>query len=206
MLAAELFHENQGIAEACLSSAFVTGLGDGTLDPERFRAYVAQDAFFLRAFARAWAVSAARAPDMEAFSAFLDLMKGALGELTLHARYSESLEIDLDAVEPLPETLAYTEFLLRAAWSEGLACALAAMAPCMRLYAWLGTELAKDGVPDHAFADWIRTYSSEDFGELADLVDDLLDAHAEDTETVRSAFAKAMSLELQFFETFAPVG
>jgi thiaminase/transcriptional activator TenA len=205
-LAADLFHENMGVAEACLEHPFVAALGDGTLDPDRFREYVAQDAFFLRAFARAYAVAAARAPDMEAFESFLLLIRGAMEELSLHASFAKSLEIDLGAVEPLPATLAYTEFLLATAWHEGLPEILAAMAPCMRLYAWLGGELAGDGIPDHRYADWIRTYSSEEFGALADRMDALLDAHAADAPSVRDAYAKAMRLELAFFDTFAPAG
>ena len=205
-LAADLFHENEGLAEACLEHPFVAGLADGTLDPERFRAYVAQDAFFLRAFARAYAVAAARAPAMDAFESLVELIHGALAELKLHAGYAASLDIDLAAVTPLPETLAYTEFLQATAWHAGLPETIAAMAPCMRLYAWLGTALARDGIPDHRYADWIRTYASAEFGALADRIDAALDAHAPDSPSVRAAFAKAMRLELAFFDTFAPAG
>ena len=54
-----LWARNAGLAEACLRSRFVRGLADGTLAPEAFRRYVAQDAFFLRAFFSAYALAAA---------------------------------------------------------------------------------------------------------------------------------------------------
>ena len=52
-MAAEPLHKtlwqgNQALAEECLAHPFVRGLGDGTLDPEVFKHYLAQDAFFLQ--------------------------------------------------------------------------------------------------------------------------------------------------------------
>src|SRR5262245_59946220 len=60
MLHEILWQQNVRLAEACLHHHFVPGLADGTLEPEAFRRYVAQDAFFLNAFARAYALAAAR--------------------------------------------------------------------------------------------------------------------------------------------------
>jgi len=60
MLHEILWQQNVRLAEVCLHHPFVRGLADGTLDPEAFRRYVAQDAFFLNAFARAYALAAAR--------------------------------------------------------------------------------------------------------------------------------------------------
>jgi len=197
-----LWNENLDVAHRCLSHPFVRGIADGSLSPEKFRAYVSQDAFFLGAFARAYAVAAARSPDATALESFSDLLRGTLDELRLHAGYADGMGIDLDAVSPMPSTLAYTDFLLATAWGSGLAETMAAMAPCMRLYAWLATEIAEDGVPEHDYSEWIRTYSAEDFAGLADLLDGLLDRHGEDTGAVRSAFARAMRLELAFFEAF----
>ena len=42
---------------------------------------------------------------------------------------------------PNPACRAYTDFLLRTAWHTSLAETVAAMTPCMRLYAYLGGEL-----------------------------------------------------------------
>ena len=66
MLYEILWQQNTHLAEACLHHPFVRGLADGTLYPEAFRRYVAQDAFFLNAFARAYALAAARSQDGDA--------------------------------------------------------------------------------------------------------------------------------------------
>ncbi len=62
-LSSELWVENQDLAQACLEHPFVQGIGNGTLKQEKFADYVGQDAFFLEAFARAYSIAAAKAPD-----------------------------------------------------------------------------------------------------------------------------------------------
>ena len=124
---------------------------------------------------------------------------GCLEELKLHRGYAQSLGIDLSAVEPLPETRAYTDFLLRAAWSAGVDEIVAAMTPCMRLYAWLGAELAPRLRPDHPYGDWIRTYANPEFEALAQQLEALLDDTAADTSAVRQAYRYAMQCEREFF-------
>ena len=59
--AAELWNANADLAQACLANPFVHGIADASLPVECFRAYVAQDAFFLDAFARAYARTRTRA-------------------------------------------------------------------------------------------------------------------------------------------------
>lgn len=91
-----LWQGNQALAEECLAHPFIRGLGDGSLDPEDFKHYVAQDAFFLRAFFSAYALGAVRAVEkQEVVQRLHGLMRGVLDELKLHQGYAESVAIDL---------------------------------------------------------------------------------------------------------------
>jgi thiaminase/transcriptional activator TenA len=194
-----LWEQNQDLAGACLAHPFVKGLRDGSLDPKIFGKYVGQDAFFLRAFLSAYALAAARCMDrLDHATVFHRLMGGVLEELTLHASYAASLGLDLEAVRPRPATVAYTDFLQRTAWSGGVGEIVAAMSPCMRLYAFLGEELAPPE-SQNPYRDWIETYSSEEFGKLAAELEALLDELGEDTAAVRGAYRYAMVCELDFF-------
>ena len=65
MLHASLWQQSGDMTQRLLEHPFVRGLADGTLDRDVFRRYVAQDAFFLRAFLKAYALAAAKCDDFE---------------------------------------------------------------------------------------------------------------------------------------------
>ena len=203
MLHERLWKQNQDMADASLHHPFVEALRDGTLAPEVFRHYIAQDAFFLEAFARAYALALACSRGSEPIGLFHVLIGGVRDELKLHAAYSGELKIDLTQVQPNPACRAYTDFLLATAWHRSLGEVLAAMTPCMRLYAFLGKELlqhiGEGKVKVHPYGRWITTYSGPDMQELADHIDSLLDRFSSDTPAVRQAYRYAMQCEVDFF-------
>jgi len=195
-----MWSENADLAAAALAHPFVRGLADGTLPSKQFAGYVAQDSFFLESFARVYALALAHSPDRNGVEAFADLLAGVRDELRLHASYAQRLGIDLSGVEPRPATLAYTDFLLATGsiGSVGLTCA--AMTPCMRLYAHLGQSLASERTSD-TYVGWINTYADPQFDALASTLEHLLDAYVDDVDRARATYARAMRLELQFFES-----
>jgi thiaminase/transcriptional activator TenA len=198
-VSAQLWQASAARAADCLASPFVSGLRDGSLDPRRFAFYVGQDAFFLDAFARAYSVAAARAPTNRDLVELHGLAAGAIEELRLHDGYALELGIDLATVIPAPATRRYADFLLATAWSTDVGRVGAAMAPCMRLYAYLGNELASVVHDGHPYAAWIATYSSPDFESLARQLEELVDRHVESEESVIDAYGYAMTCELEFF-------
>ncbi|WP_066383958.1 TenA family protein [Anabaena sp. CA = ATCC 33047] len=199
-LSTDLWTANQDLAAACLKHPFVQGIGNGTLEQSKFAYYVGQDAFFLEAFARAYSVAAAKAPDWAGFTTFHALAGGVLQELRLHESYAAQWGVNLKSVEPGMATRRYTDFLLATAWGGDVGLTAAAMSPCMRLYAFLGEQLASHGIPEHQYADWIRTYSSADFLPLTQQLDSLVENYATVTASTHSTYRYAMSCELEFFQ------
>jgi thiaminase/transcriptional activator TenA len=203
-LAKTLWEENADLARAALEHQFVRGLGHGELPLGSFKEYLAQDAFFLEAFARAYALALARSPDRQGLHDFTELLTGVLEELKLHGKYAEGWGVKLADVVPGEATLAYTDFLLATAALRGVGETCAAMTPCMRLYAFLGQSLAEEGGKEgNAYAEWIETYSAPVFEDLASTLEGLLDRYATDTPAVRATYRRAMNLELAFFEANA---
>ena len=200
-LASSLWEENQHLAHQTLNHAFVQSLQSGTLERRRFQQYIAQDAYFLGAFARAYALALAHSPDQQGMFDFFELLAGVQEELRLHTSYAARWEVSLAGVTPLPATLAYTDFLLATASLKGVGETCAAMTPCMRLYAFLGQSLAQKSTNSETtpYHEWIETYASPDFESLAARLEKLLDRYAIDTPEIHNAYRRAMELELGFF-------
>jgi thiaminase/transcriptional activator TenA len=197
-LAARLWRGSADQAADALAHPFVRGLADGSLPREAFGVYVAQDAFFLECFARAYALGLARSPDRATLDAFAELIAGVREELGLHAGYAARWGVDTSSVQALPATTAYTDFLLATAALGGVGLTCAAMAPCMRLYAFLGRSMQPEAAGP--YAEWVRTYADPGFEALACTLEDLVDRHADDGPQTWSAYRRAMDLELAFFD------
>ena len=106
-----------------LEHPFITELTDGGLPPEAFRFYVVQDAHYLRAFARALSIAAARARHEEQILMFSRHATGALEvERSLHESFFRDFglsEEEVAATPPAPATLAYTSYLLAVVYRGG---------------------------------------------------------------------------------------
>ncbi len=198
-ISTQLWTANADLAEACRHHPFVRDLVTGELARDRFVAYVEQDAWFLHAFARGYALALAKASDAATMAQVRALLDGVFDELELHRGYAERWGARLDP-EPAPATLAYTDFLLRVAWSEPLAAILAALTPCMRLYAYLGRTAEPDAPVDGPYREWVDTYAADGFEQLAVTLEAVLDEHAGDVDAVAGHYRSAMRLELAFFD------
>jgi thiaminase/transcriptional activator TenA len=196
----ELWQANQNLAQACLENFFVQGIANGTLDRKKFAYYLGQDTFFLEAFARAYSIAAAKVNDWEGFNTFHTLAGGVLEELRLHESYASKWGVDLRQVEPGAATRRYTDFLIATAWSSDVSLITVAMTPCMRLYAFLGQEIAKNGLPEHQYSEWIRTYSHQDFEQLTQKLETLTNSYSKLTTEVNSIYRYAMLCERDFFQ------
>jgi thiaminase/transcriptional activator TenA len=203
-VAADLWAANSDLADAALAHPFVAGIADGSLPLDRFSRFIAQDSFFLDAFARAYALALAKSPDTATLLEFAGLLTGVRDELLSHRNaYADTQGVELGVVVAAPATLAYTEFVLATAATGTLGVICAAMTPCMRLYAWLGSSLATMQRADlpPLLADWITAYADPSFQSLAAQLEALLDAHLHATEVpaASTAYRRAMTLELAFF-------
>ena len=195
----ELWTANADLARACEEHPFVRGIASGELSRSRFVFYVEQDAWFLGAFARAYAVALAKTDDLDTMLTLRTLLDGTFDELRLHRGYAERWGADLDP-EPADATLAYTDFLLRVAWSEPVAHTMAAMVPCMRLYAHLGRAMAPVTAAESPYREWVETYGDAGFEALAQQVEGLLDAGDGEPAVMAQHYRTAMRREYRFFD------
>jgi thiaminase (transcriptional activator TenA) len=197
-----------GIWEAQHAHPFVQGIGDGTLDVERFRHFVRQDYVYLTEYARLLSLGAARAPRLPWMRRFAELAGSTLGtEMDMHREFAATLGITAEELEyerATPTTRAYTEFLLRTATLGDFAELVSALLPCVWGYAEIGRALAPRA-PGNPYGAWIETYASPEFAAQAGWCRALTDELAtglDETGRARmlEAFLQSSRHELAFWD------
>src|SRR5574341_1845012 len=100
---AHLWESIEPIYSAILRHPFVTGLTDGSLPPSSFQFYAVQDALYLREFARALSLAAARAPRDDWIIMFNEHAAGALKvERALHEGFFKEFGLTPQSVAATP--------------------------------------------------------------------------------------------------------
>jgi thiaminase/transcriptional activator TenA len=171
-LSRHLYEHALPVWEDQLDHPFVRGLGDGTLEEERFRRWVTQDYLYLKEFARVFAWAAAKADSLASMGWYAGVLDLTLNtEMELHRGYAARFGLtpeNLEATEMWPTTRAYTDFLVRTSADGDMLDLLAALLPCAWGYLWIARHLKEGGVPeDQRYADWIEMYASDEFAEAA---------------------------------------
>ena len=206
-----LYEAAHPIWEQCHDHPFVRGIGDGSLDLEKFQWFLLQDYLYLFDYARVFAYGVVKARDpglMRTFSANVDAILG--GEMKVHRAYMARLGITEEqvfSVQPALSNLSYTHYMLSCAAAGGPAEIIAAILSCSWSYAEIGTRLAAiPGAADHPFyGEWIRSYAGEDYQKTNDALVELMDTLAEscteaEYQRLEEIFINCSRYELGFWE------
>lgn len=175
-----------------------------------FRGYLAQDAIYLREYARALAAASTLAPTAAEQSFWAGAAREAIDtELALHGTWVG--EADLLAASPSPVTRAYVDHLLALATRGDYAALIAALLPCFWIYQDVGRRLAALARPGHPYETWLATYADDGFAEATRQAIALVGQHAAGAEAatrarMREAFVVSARHEEAFFRAveFAP--
>ncbi|PRQ25705.1 putative aminopyrimidine aminohydrolase [Rosa chinensis] len=208
-----------------LYTPFFVGLASATLDSHTFRHFVAQDLHFLKAFAQAYELAEDCADDDDDKAGIRALRKRVLQRLQLHDKLIRDWGIEVpDEGVSNDAATKYTDFLLATASGkvEGgrvpgkiatpfektklAAYTLAAVAPFMRLYAYISNKIQGILDPDdnsHIYKRWIDSFSSKDFEATALQNEEMLDKLSvsltgEELEILEKLYHQAMKLEVDF--------
>lgn len=190
---------------------FVTGLGCGTLPVDSFKFYMKQDYVYLIDYAKMFALASTKAYDLTTSARFAALQEATLnGEMELHREYAERFGIsreELEATKPSFVMLAYTSYMLRVAHQGSLAELVSSLLPCTWSYWEIGKHLAKvEGALEHElYGEWVRMYSSDEFGQLAiwliDIMNELADGKNEqELARLEEHFLYTTKMEYMFWD------
>jgi hydroxymethylpyrimidine/phosphomethylpyrimidine kinase len=192
------------VLDETLACSFLRSLADGTLDPEAFAGYLAQDVHYLRAYEQHLrTIAAGSTGDAAAF--WTTASEGCAAEARdLHHRRLAGSHAD-DPVDPVcAGYLAHLASAAEDAAATGdVAVLAAAVLPCFRVYAWVGERLGTAPV-GHPFADWITAYGDPGFAASSARATELVEACAQRADPVLRgrmvrAFRESVARELAFF-------
>tara|TARA_Y100001968_G_scaffold321469_1_gene355913 strand:+ start:349 stop:975 length:627 start_codon:yes stop_codon:yes gene_type:complete len=203
----ELWDSNLDLAESSYASGFVKGIRNGDLPISNFKAYIAQDAYFLEAFANAYRIAIKKNCTRELIVTLTNMLSGVNEELRLHRSYTKKWGVNNNSIVINLSTKSYTDFLYEVTKSGDMIEIISAMTPCMRLYSYIGKKIKKEiEIKSNPYKDWILTYSNEDFENLAKSHEKIIDDYfiKKKLKTLQSLYSKAMKLELIFFNAYSP--
>src|SRR5690625_3745425 len=106
-----LWKKVQPIWESYLEHPFVTGIGEGTLDEEKFKHYMKQDYVYLIEYSRIFALGSAKAQDLNTMQVFANLLHGTLNiEMELHREYAATFNISPEELENTKASATMTAY------------------------------------------------------------------------------------------------
>jgi len=182
---------------------FVLGLGDGSLRDDAFRGYLAQDALYLRDYARALATASALAPTVGEQAFWAAASQGSItAELELHESWLADGAYDGTVADDA--TTAYLDHLLARCAEGSYDTLIAALLPCFWLYQDIGLRLLPRSHDAHPYRSWIETYADVGIAEVTETaVEFVMQAAARaderGREAMREAFVRSAEHELAFF-------
>ncbi|NEU32276.1 thiaminase II [bacterium LRH843] len=207
-----LFENVQPIWEKSYNHPFVQGIGNGTLERDKFVHYMKQDYVYLIDYSKLFAVGVQKAQDLETMNRFSKILHDTLHfEMDLHRAFASEFGItkeELEKTEPTPVNLAYTRYMLTVAQNGTLADVVASILPCAWDYWEIGKRLNKqygNQIEGNPYGKWIKTYNSEEFAAgakwLIQLMDDLAEGKPErELAVIEKHFQMTSKYEYLFWD------
>jgi thiaminase/transcriptional activator TenA len=190
---------------------FLREMASGTLPLASFRFYLEQDTYYLAEYARCMAIGAAKARDIREVRWLRDSLDNVIdneipgNEALLERVVAMGAEDERGTAAMAPATLAYTSHLLATAHQGDALDVMVAIMPCAWSYREIGLELAPDIEPSSFYADWLRFWVSDFYGDrVARMLEELDEmgaaADAARRERLRGVFLTSTRLEWAFWD------
>ena len=210
-LSETLYNRTKALWDKATEHPFVTGMAGGTLEADRFKAYMHQDYYYLKDYTEILGTIKDNA-DSSVIRDFLDReIEAVLFETeSVHLPNMRRLGITDDEVRNGGKNPACSDYLayLRSAAEQGTTRGLAALLQCSWSYAYIA-KTVKEKYPEQVavspFADWFAAYTSEEYVKANAAWIDMLDSRDVDsteTENLCLIFEKCAGFELRFWDYF----
>ena len=202
----EAWKAAEPIYQDIINHPFIKELAAGTLAPEKFDRYLAQDELYVGNYGRQMFELAELIPDPAQHDMFCEFAKeGIEGEKAMHALLIDRFGI-VTQVQPSSVTAAYNAHTQEAIASGSKELGLAAMLPCMWVYNEVGLHILRiASVEGNPYREWIQEYGNEAFTEGVAQVLKLADEYAADADEATrkrmiSTYVEATRFEYLFWD------
>jgi thiaminase/transcriptional activator TenA len=207
----QLKEENIELWKAVLKQPFLKEIYSGDLHREKFIYYIKQDYLYLQEFSRCIGLAASKAVDIGSMGKWAEMMAGCLSyEVEMLENLSTKLGITVEEMrdaELSPTNRAYTNHILKVAYSGTFGENLAALLPCMWTYKDVGERALKQeqGKTETLYREWCLTYSSPDYANLVQAYINPIDKYASEAgpgqlKQMRKHFKQSLVYEYMFWD------
>ncbi len=207
----ELFEEVKELWNKYLQHPFVKGIGDGTLDKDKFKKYLIQDYLYLKDYAKVFAMGLVKAKTMKEMKFYCEAIKGTLEDETQvhtnYLRYFGLSDAEVEGYRCELTTASYTNYMLGIATKGDSKEIAMTIMPCTWSYYYIGENLFdtySDTLESNFYKPWIEEYSSVEFKECANAWINYIDylcenISKEEKEELKDIFIKSSLYEMEFW-------
>jgi thiaminase (transcriptional activator TenA) len=191
--------------DAILQHPFNRELASGKLTRDRFAYYLQQDELYLRDYARALALAAAKAPNSQDAAELLSYAhEGILTEQQLHDHYFNKFNIS-PSREQQPACFSYCRFLLSVCALDPYEMCLASLLPCFWIYQDVAMAVSQSTVAGNPYQEWIAVYTDPSYQQQVERMIEMTEtaaASASEGSRMRMSklFHQSTRLELHFYD------
>ena len=213
-LSEKLFNSTVLQWDEASENAFVTAMADGTLDKQKFKAYMLQDYYYLTDYIDILECMQEQAKDARVSDFLKNEAEAVLYEKdTVHLPNLRELGISDEEIRKggkAPESTEYLQYLKTTA-SEGTIRGLTALLQCSWSYAYIARTVTDRYSPERIdrspYSGWFRAYTSEEYTAANNSWINILDQQAgnistDEEEILCSIFKKCAQYEKGFWNIF----
>lgn len=200
-----------------VNHSFVKQLSQKTLELDSFKFFLRQDYKYLTHYARAHALAAYKAPNLEFSTKSAKIIEHISNEMQLHLKYCSQFGITKQELEQTEESLAcvaYSRYILDIGVQGDWLALQMALSPCLLGY----YEAARNCINDpnsvkegNKYWKWVDNYVAEDYIQAVDAGRQLLEQAVLSVSPERlieliEIFAKATEMECNFWTSALMLG
>ena len=206
-----LFKEVEELWNKYLEHPFLKGIGEGTLEREKFKNYLVQDYLYLKDYAKVFAMGLVKSRTMKEMKFYHEAIKGVLDDETaVHISYLKNFGLNPEDIEKYHcelITASYTSYMLGIALKGDSKDIAMTIMPCTWSYYYIGKHLYetyKDILEENFYSPWIKEYASDEFRQCTEEWIDYINEICEDVsemekERLKDIFIKSSLYEMEFW-------